>query len=88
MIPLWVKRLRNDCWVCSGRYPQPLVVGSSFLLVVLRVAVDLMLSLIFESSALVWVRDEAVVAYPGDALDWRTIDVGGFGTWLLIWISG
>ena len=61
VIPLRVNRLKKNCWVCSVRSPQPLVVGSSFLVIKLRVTSDSMISLIFYRSALVWVRDESVV---------------------------
>ena len=46
-----------------------------------------MLSLIFERSAFVWVRDEYAVAHLGGKLIWRTINVGGFGAWLLTWVD-
>ena len=59
---LWVDKLRKNCWVSSRRTPQPLVVDSSFFVTVLRVSADSMILLIFEMSALVWVRDESVVA--------------------------
>ena len=76
---LWLNRSRNNYWVYYGRYPQPLVLDYSFLDTVLRVISYSMLLIICERSALFWVRDESIVAYPGDDLDWRTIYVGIFG---------
>ena len=31
-------------------------------------------------------RNESVVAYPRDELDWQTINVRGFGDFLLTWV--
>ena len=62
MMSLWVKRPRKNCWVCSGRLPQPLVADFSFLVKVLRLTSDPTILLIFERSALVWARDKSVVA--------------------------
>ena len=58
-----------------------------FLVTVLRVTEDSMVLLIFERRAMVWVIDDYVLAYLGDTLDWRTINVGRFGAWLLTWME-
>ena len=62
VILLWVKRSKNNYWVCSGRATQPLVVEYYFLVMLLRVMADSMLSLIFERGTLLWVRDESILA--------------------------
>ena len=36
---------------------------------------------------LVWLRDDYVVEYLGDEFYWWTIDIGGFGAWLLTWVA-
>ena len=38
--------LGNSFWVCSGRYPKPLVVDSYFLVMVLSVTADSIILLI------------------------------------------
>ena len=87
MIPLWVNRFRKNCCLYSGIYPQYLVADYYYLVDFKRATEDSMLSLIFDRSALVWVREKLVVVDLGGGLGWRTIDVGKFGALLLTWIS-
>ena len=47
VIPLWLKMLMKYCWVCSKRYPWPLLLVNSFLFTVLRVTKNSVLLLIF-----------------------------------------
>ena len=61
MIMLWLKRLRNNWWVCSGRSPQYLVVYYSFSVEVLRIMEDSILLLIFDRRVLVLVIYNSVV---------------------------
>ena len=58
------------------------------LVTVFRMAAYSIIFLVFERSVLVWVRDDSIVEYTGGDLDWHTINVGGFGAWLLVLVPG